>query len=621
MPKNRVAPERAASIHYRIEPCSLHAHLFSVTLTIAKPAKQQHVSLPVWIPGSYLVREFSRNLQNLQASQQGRLLPLDRVAQPNKNSWVIEAAAGHPLVLTYEVYANDPSVRTAFLDAQRGFFNNTSLCLLVQGQAEQPHTLELLAPPERPDWAAATSLRPLHVNTQGFGWYHASNYHELVDGPVMLGDFWSGTFVAGGVPHRFVVLGAAPNFDGQKLLTDAQKICQTQIAFWHGPDKPPFANYLFMLHAAHEGYGGLEHRNGSALICQRKDLPQLQSATNTEGYATLLGLISHEYFHAWNVKRLRPKEFASYDYQQENYTQLLWFFEGFTSYYGDLLLRRAGLLDNAGYLKLLNQTINQVMQAPGQRVQSVAQASFDAWIKYYRPDENTPNATISYYTKGALVALCLDLSLRTQAAKNKAPPNLDQVMRQLWTQCQGGPMDQADVEAALKTVAGHAYRQEIAQWVHGTSDLPLQDLLKAHGVAVVPEPAQLAQQLGLRVREAPGSVVVKTVLRGSAAEQAGFAAGDEWIGVGPVAPPHTQANRPNSSNTAVGWRINKLDDLRLYAQPGQHLNVLVSRDQQLLRLDLLWPTTSTTWRLAIADAGLVGQWLDGAALNVPLLAA
>ncbi len=227
----------------------------------------------------------------------------------------------------------------------------------------------------------------------------------------------------------------------------------------------------------------------------------------SDGYVTLLGLISHEYFHTWNVKHLRPAEFTHYDYAGENYTQLLWFFEGFTSYYDDLLLCRAGLIDDATYIKLLNKTINQVLQTPGREVQSVAQASFDAWVKYYRQDENTANATVSYYTKGALVALCFDLTLRAEGHTT-----LDEVMRTLWQRCKAGPMAEADFAAVLKELGGRAFNREIAAWVHGTRELPLEELLQPLGVAVLEEPAQLQQRLGLRVTETTG-IVIKTVLQ------------------------------------------------------------------------------------------------------------
>ena len=212
--------------------------------------------------------------------------------------------------------------------------------------------------------------------------------------------------------HEFVVAGAWPGFDGARLLADARRICEAQVAFWHGRGKPPLSRYVFLLNAVDDGYGGLEHRASTALLCARRQLPRQGVSESSDGYVTLLGLISHEYFHTWNVKRLKPRDFERIDFSRENYTRLLWFFEGFTSYYDDLLLLRAGLIDAPRYLRLLAKTVSGVLATPGRRQQSVAESSFDAWIKYYRSDENTPNATISYYAKGSLVALALDLSLR-----------------------------------------------------------------------------------------------------------------------------------------------------------------------------------------------------------------
>ena len=584
-------PQPATPLHYRIEPADLHAHLFHVTLTIAQPAAQQRVALPVWIPGSYMVREFAKNLQNLRATQ-GRRSVL--VQQLDKATWQVDATPGKPLVLTYAVYALDNSVRTAWLDASRGFFNGTSLCLQVAGQETLPHTLELVSTRATAAWHVATGLPTVATDTRGFGSYVADDYDALVDHPFELGHFWSGEFKACGVPHRFVVAGAAPSFDGARLLADTQKICEAEIRFWHPRGKPPHTNYVFMLNAVDDGYGGLEHRNSTALICTRRDLPRVGDKRSSEGYTTLLGLISHEYFHTWNVKRLKPAAFAQFDYSRENYTHQLWFFEGFTSYYDDLLLRRAGLLDDAAYLRLLNKTINQVGQTPGRLVQSVAESSFDAWVKYYRQDENTPNATVSYYTKGALVALCLDLTLRAEGTTD-----LDEVMRSLFKRCKGGPMSEADLLDVLQLLAGRSLAPELAQWVHSTDTLPLQPLLERHGVAVHADPSHMAQRLGLRVAEA-GNIVVKTVLRGGAAEKAGFCAGDEWLGV-------------ELPGEREGWRLQKLDDLALYAGSQLRMTALVSRDKRLLRLPLVLPEGVTTWRLAARDAAALTAWLGAKA--------
>ncbi|TXI17349.1 MAG: M61 family peptidase, partial [Ottowia sp.] len=522
---------------------SLHGHRYAVCLTIARPAAMQRVSLPAWIPGSYLIREFARHLLPLHATQGGTARACRQI---DKSTWDIDCDPRRPLVLRYEAYAFDASVRTAWLDGERGFFNGTSLLLRVHGQEQVTHELCVHAPPQRRDWQLATAMTPVQVDARGFGRWRADDYDELVDHPVTLGAFWSGSFKAGGVPHRLVVTGAPPAFDGARLLRDTQKICETAIRLWHGAKAPPQRHYLFMLNAVDDGYGGLEHRASTALICGRRDLPRHDAPASAaqvgDGYLTLLGLISHEYFHTWNVKRLRPAEFTRYDYQQENYTRLLWFFEGFTSYYDDLLLRRAGLIDDAAYLKLLTKTVNQVQQAPGRHVQSVAQASFDAWVRYYRPDENTPNSTISYYTKGALVALCLDLTLRREGRAT-----LDDVMRAVWQRCRGGPMTEADFADTLADIGGRRFDAEIAAWVHGTDELPLRELLQAQGVQVLEEPSQLAQTLGLRLGDGPG-LTLKVVLDGGPAAAAGLAAGDEWLGV--------ELPAPTPRGAASGWRLN-----------------------------------------------------------------
>jgi predicted metalloprotease with PDZ domain len=573
-------------LHYTVEAVDLNAHLFRVTLTIDQAAALQTVSLPVWIPGSYLVREFSKNLQNLSAKQGRRQAAL---VQQDKCTWQITCRAGEPLVLRYEVYAFDNSVRTAWLDSQRGFFNGTSLCLRVHGQEAHAHHLQLLPVKDQAAWQAATGLTPVKVDKRGFGLYTAADYDELVDCPVELGAFWSGSFNAFGIPHRFVVAGALPSFDGDRLLADTQKICEAEIRFWHGQgksagQKAPHKNYLFMLNAVHDGYGGLEHRNSTALICNRSDLPRQNGPRSSEGYTTLLGLISHEYFHTWNVKQLRPDAFARYDYTQENYTALLWFFEGFTSYYDDLLLRRAGLIDDAAYIQLLNKAITQVQQTPGRHVQTVAQASQDAWVKYYRQDENTLNATVSYYTKGSLVALCLDLSLRQEGQGY----TLDHVMRGLYKRCKGGPMREQDLLDELQAQTGRSWQAEISAWVHSTAELPLAKLLEGQGIQIHVETGTFADRLGLRHTDSASGVQIKAVLRRSAAERAGLAARDEWLGV-----------EVGAKGQGGHWRIGKLTEVPELLGKERQLTALVSRDRQLLRLPLTVPQQSSIWRLEV----------------------
>ncbi len=567
-------------ITYRIDATDVHAHLFHVTLTIPEPAVEQRLSLPVWIPGSYLVREFARHLSALSARQGDRDIALQHL---DKSTWHARTDGRAELTVRYSVYAFDTSVRAAFLDANRGFFNGTSLLLRVEGAEDRPHRVDLHALPD--GWQVATALDAAEVDAAGRGTYRASHYDELVDHPVELGRFWRGTFTAAGVAHAFVVAGALPDFDGERLLADTARICTAQIAFWHGAgeaaSRPPFERYLFLLNAVDDGHGGLEHRASTALIVPRRDLPRREPATEkaeaSDGYVSLLGLISHEYFHTWNVKRLKPREFERYDYTRENYTGLLWFFEGFTSYYEDLFLVRSGLIDEGRYLKLVARTLTHVASAPGRRVQSVAEASFDAWVKYYRSDENTPNSTISYYAKGALVALALDLTLRASGRGS-----VDAVLRLLWSRSAGGPIDEADIAAALEAVGGRSYGAELDAWVHGKDELPLRDLLEGAAVEWQITPPTLAQRLGMRVNEsALTGVKVSHVLRGGVAEAAGLAPGDEILAL-------------------QGWRLRRLDDAVRLMEAQVAAPLLVARDQRVLTLSLSLPGD------AVSAGGAIG---------------
>jgi predicted metalloprotease with PDZ domain len=568
-------------IQYRIEVADAHAHRFLVTLRISRPLGSQRLSLPVWIPGSYLVREFARHLSPITARQGTRtcqVTPLD------KATWEVDTKGSAALTVQYEVYAFDTSVRAAFLDAQRGFFNGTGVFLKAHGFEDQPQAVKITGLPK--GWQVATALPAVKVNAQGVGDYEAPDYDALVDHPVELGTFWRGEFISRGVRHEFVVAGATSDLDGARLLEDTRKICEAQIAFWHGRRKPPFDHYVFMLNVVEDGYGGLEHRQSTALICARKDVPRIGRPINKDAYTTLLGLISHEYFHTWNVKRLKPAEFAPYDYTQENHTRMLWFFEGFTSYYDDQFLLRTGLIDAPTYLKLVGKTINQVLSTPGRLSYSVGQASFDAWTRYYRPDENSANATVSYYTKGSLVALGLDLALRQLPAVQGRKPSLDGVMQALW-QLQR-PITQADVAQALADEAQHlpglmpfkagttplqAWQNLLDRWTEGCDDLPLQTLLTQHGINWSSKPGSLTQRWGVRVQDSNGTAKVQAVMRHGLAQQIGLSVGDELLALD-------------------GWRVKRADDLATWYDAGRDQALLVSRDQRILTLAL--PAQSPT---------------------------
>ncbi len=543
-------------IQYRIDVHDTRAHVFHIHLIVPQPAPLQRVSLPVWIPGSYLVREFSRHLSGLQAHQGDAALHIKAI---NKSSWEVACDGQGDLNLCYSVYAFDRSVRAAFLDAQRGFFNGTSLCLRVEGQHTEPHQLLLSNLPA--GWEVATALPALKVDHRGQGTYQAADYDELIDHPIEMGKFWRGQFSAHGVPHEFVISGEVPDFDSHRLLADTQQICNTEIAFWHTNKRPPFTRYVFLLNTVDAGCGGLEHRASTALICGRSDLPQRDKAEVTDSYLMLLSLISHEYFHTWNVKRLRPCDFGQYRLDEENYTELLWFFEGFTSYYDDLFLVRCGLIDEARYLKLLSKNLSSVLSLPGRQVQSLAQSSFEAWIKYYRPDENTPNITVSYYKKGALVAWALDLRLRASGSAS-----LDEVMRALWLRSAGGTISESDILRAVSDIAGWDLGSELQHWVHGTEDLPWSALIKPFGLTWQALPPSLAERWGLKSSEsALTGIKVSQVMRGGLGEHIGLCAGDELLALN-------------------AWRLRRLEDISRLLPLDQPATLLVCRDQVLLPL-------------------------------------
>ena len=549
-------------IHYRIACAHPGAHLFHVTLTIAQPDSAGCViSLPAWIPGSYMIREFARNIVTISArsarsARSGRKsVALTKI---DKHSWRAAPCVGS-LVVEYEVYAWDLSVRAAHLDETHGFFNGTSVFLRVLGREQAPHAVDIVRPAGRAyaAWRVATSLpRARATAAYGFGAYTAEDYDALIDHPVEMGAFTLVEFAACGVPHAVAITGRH-DCDTARLVADLTRICEAQLRLFHGvraaAKDAPFASYLFLVLAVGEGYGGLEHRASTALICARQDLPHAGLKETSEGYRTFLGLCSHEYFHAWNVKRIKPAAFTPYDFTQENYTSLLWAFEGFTSYYDDLMLLRAQAISLEEYLNTLSRTIRQVMRGAGRNKQSVAESSFDAWIKYYRQDENAPNAIVSYYTKGALIALCLDLMLRTGTRGQRS---LDDVMRLLWADYglrqTGVPEDgieravlsvaDAGADTVAKSTSGlatanagrQALRRQLPSFfrnvVRGTAPLPLKRLLKDAGF-VLDIHAGNGAGLGIRTAAAADGVRLTHVLDGGGAQMAGLSSGDVIIAV------------------------------------------------------------------------------------------
>lgn len=526
------------AVQYTIVPKDLAAHLFAVAVTVKKPAAEGQIfSLPAWIPGSYMVREFARNIVQLHAESAGMPVAVKKI---DKHSWQAEPCRG-PLTLHYEVYAWDLSVRAAHLDQTHGFFNGTSVFLRVTDQEDCPHIVDIRRSEDEScaGWRVATSLPELKARRYGFGTYIAADYDELIDHPVEMGMFALTTFRAHGVPHDIVITGMVPNLDMARLATDLKKICETQIAFFEPRTKrAPMDRYVFMTLAVGDGYGGLEHRASTALICSRADLPVKGRKEISDGYRTYLGLCSHEYFHTWNVKRIKPAVFAPYNLQQENYTSLLWLFEGFTSYYDDLMLVRSGLVDETAYLGMLAKSINGVLRGSGRTKQSVAASSFDAWVKYYRQDENAPNAIVSYYAKGSLVGLALDLSIR---AETNGRRSLDDVMRALWKRYgrdfysegvnSGIGVTEAEVEALFDEVSGLKLKRFFERYVRGTDDLPFAKLFTPFGVNLADARKDAKTGLGVRTGREGSDCKLVNVYEGGAAHRAGLSAGDVLVAI------------------------------------------------------------------------------------------
>ncbi|MEW6997293.1 M61 family metallopeptidase [Colwelliaceae bacterium BS250] len=412
-------------INYCISATNPNAHIFTVTIAIPEHDESQlTLSLPAWLPGSYMIRDFAKNIITCSAhdSSNNELT----LTKTNKQTWQL-LSNGQACCIEYQVYAFDLSVRTAYLDNQRGFFNGSSTFLEVKELSHLPCTLQINKPETLKNWRVATGLpRAKNTDIYQFGDYHADNYQHLIDCPVELGDFDVIEFKVANVPHYLVFAGRHFG-DRERLKNDIAKLCQHHIDIF---GEAPFTEYWFITNLLGDGFGGLEHKNSTVLVASRFDLPNPNKPQElSDNYKTFLSLCSHEYFHAWNICRIKPEEFVPYDLSKEVHTTQLWAYEGITSYYDDFSLFRAGIIDFNDYLQLLAKTMTRVYRGQGELKQSVNQSSFDTWSKFYQQGADAVNNIVSYYTKGSLIALWLDLTIREKSA-GKA--SLDNLMRKLW---------------------------------------------------------------------------------------------------------------------------------------------------------------------------------------------
>jgi predicted metalloprotease with PDZ domain len=520
-------------IRYRLQMPDVTRHYFEVQCRIANAKAVEDLSLPSWIPGSYLLREFARHVVAFSAESASGAVETEKI---DHRTWRCRNVQGE-LTTRATIYALDQSVRGAYLDTRRAYFNGACVFFCPHGREHEPVELEIVAPlgADCATWRVATALQPVEVDVRGFGIYRAEDYDELIDHPVEISDFDAVAFKAAGVVHQLVLAGRHAS-DLNRVADDVLQLCETQIEFFGRP--PPFDRYWFLGLAVGDGYGGLEHRASSSLIFSRDDLPKPGEPGMPKEYQRFLGLVSHEYFHSWLVKRIKPRAFEPYRLDRRAHTRLLWVFEGITSYYQYLLLRRAELIGAEAYLARLGEVLTHVYRSPGRARQSLAEASFDAWDIFYKPDANSANAGVSYYSKGALVALALDLTLRRDT---NGKLSLDSIMNELWRRYAQTGVGEKDFEALVTELAGPRFAGFFDAAVRGVEDLPLAPLLAAFGVSLnfrvaggpedkggtarvngeVPE-----LTLGAAYRARDGGLELTSVLEGGVAQRAGLNPGD-----------------------------------------------------------------------------------------------
>ena len=528
-------PEAAApDISYTVSMSKPHTHLLEVEIRIhAGPVArlESDLVMPVWTPGSYMVREFARHVQDFEATDAaGKALTWTKL---NKNTWRIRTLGAGDWRATYRVYANELTVRTNELNSDHAFWNNAALLMYPEGFLGAPSTLQIVAPQP---WNVATALPPVPGQKNTF---RADNFDVLYDAPVEVSNFKTLSFEVKGVPHRIVIDGEG-NYEPERMRADVKKIVETQVELMGG--EIPYRDYTFFLHLRSNAGGGLEHGNSTALgypsfgFGPERDVGGSAAAPAgppPRTYRGFLSLVSHEFFHLWNVKRIRPDALGPFDYTKENYTKLLWVAEGITDYYDRLTLRRADLISHQEYRRDTAKAIQDLQKTPGRLVQSAEEASFDAWIKYYRPDENSVNSQISYYDKGAILGLLLDLEIRKRSHRS-----LDDVMRYLYNEFyrKNRNYTPEDFQKACELMAGASLEPFFSRYVRGREELDYNGALAAAGLRLdttgaidnSKSPAEKAY-LGADLAQEQDRLMVRRVYAGSPAYEQGLNAGDQIL--------------------------------------------------------------------------------------------
>ncbi len=487
-------------------------HLFEITLHLDNwQADTLNLKMPVWTPGSYLVREYARHLQDFHVTTQGKPLPWQKIS---KNHWQISTPKTPNLTITYRIFANELTVRTNHLDSTHGYFNGAALFLY--SPAHQNHPLQVTIIPPDSRWHVSTALPPL---PGGQNTFVAADFDTLVDSPFEIGTHKIHHFSALNKPHQWAIWGQN-NLDVKKLIADTKKVIETEAEIYGGL---PYEQYLFILHLTGNSFGGLEHKDSCSLIYSRFAFRE------PEKYNRFIQLVAHEFFHLWNVKRIRPDALEKFDYDQENYTPSLWFCEGTTSYYDTLIPLWAGVYGEKAFLDILSKDINRFLNTPGRAVQPLSESSFDAWIKLYRRDSNSDNSQISYYLKGELVSLLLDLLIRQKYQNQRS---FNDVLKQMWEQFGKAEIGYSpeQLKGVIESVAEMDLTDFFNRYLHGTEELPLNEYLEPFGLQIKgvrekhPKP-----DLGVRVSGSNGTATIQFVEANSPAALAGIDAGDELL--------------------------------------------------------------------------------------------
>tara|TARA_B100000508_G_scaffold138385_1_gene134351 strand:+ start:36378 stop:38159 length:1782 start_codon:yes stop_codon:yes gene_type:complete len=547
----------AQSIHHELSMPQPETHYFHVETTLTDFDEESVVmSMPVWTPGSYLVREFSKNINRVRATDdKGNDLLVQKI---RKNKWMITTKGAKKVTVKYEVYAFELTVRTSFLDRTHGYLNGTSIFMYPEGNMDMKGKLTVI--PHESFSKITTALPKAGDGEQSDRGttFAFENYDQLVDSPMEIGNQETFSFDAAGVKHHVAMYGPG-NYNVDRLKRDMAKIIEAATAvFGENPNK----EYWFIIHNTNVGSGGLEHKTSTTLNVNRWTY-------DGSDYLGFLSLVAHEYFHLWNVKRLRPKSLVDYDYDNENYTDLLWVMEGFTSYYDELLLRRAGFYTEEDYLRRFKSTLNWVESSTGNRVQPVAHASYDAWIKAYRPNENSRNTTISYYSKGSLVAVTIDAMIIEETKGKKSLDDFMQTLYKKYYKDENTGMTPEQFQETLEEFVGKDLDQFFNSYVYGTETVPYNDYFDVLGLEI-----ELIQEdrlaLGASLSQAGGQLTVRSVTSNSPAEKGGLSPNDEIIAFN-------------------GFRVDERDLTQFLntLNVGDEFNLIISRDKQLMTLDMV----------------------------------